>query len=64
MRISRQASLKKFNTFNVTENADVIYEVEDISMLKNIVSDNNQILILGGGAIYSLQKVIMERLLI
>ena len=43
MRISRQASLKKFNTFNVTENADVIYEVEDISMLKNIVSDNNQI---------------------
>ena len=30
MRISRQASLKKFNTFNVTENADVIYEVEDI----------------------------------
>ena len=64
MRISRQASLKKFNTFNVTENADVIYEVEDVSMLKNIVSDNNQILILGGGAIYSLQKVIMERLLI
>ena len=51
MRISRQASLKKFNTFNVSENADVIYEVEDISMLKNIVSDNNnQILILGGGS--------------
>ena len=49
MRISRQASLK-FNTFNVSENADVIYEVEDISMLKNIVSDNNQILILGGGS--------------
>ena len=46
MRISRQASLKKFNTFNVSENADVIYEVEDIGMLKNIVSDNNQILIL------------------
>ena len=34
MRISRQASLKKFNTFNVTENADVIYEVEDIVCLK------------------------------
>ena len=50
MRISRQASLKKFNTFNVSENADVIYEVEDIGMLKNIVSDNNQILILGGGS--------------
>ena len=51
MRINRQASLKKFNTFNVDEVADVIYEVEDISMLKNIVSDNNnQILILGGGS--------------
>ena len=51
MRIKRQASLKKFNTFNVDEVADVIYEVEDISMLKNIVSDNNnQILILGGGS--------------
>ena len=51
MIIKRQASLKKFNTFNVDEVADVIYEVEDISMLKNIVSDNkNQILILGGGS--------------
>ena len=51
MRIKRQASLKKFNTFNVDQVADVIYEVEDISMLKNIVSDNkNQILILGGGS--------------
>ena len=51
MRIKRQASLKKFNTFNVDEVADVIYEVEDISMLKKIVSDNkNQILILGGGS--------------
>lgn len=51
MRIKRQASLKKFNTFNVDEVADVIYEVEDISMLKNIVSDNkSQILILGGGS--------------
>ena len=51
MRIKRQASLKKFNTFNVDEVADIIYEVEDISMLKNIVSDNkNQILILGGGS--------------
>ena len=51
MIIKRQASLKKFNTFNVDEVADVIYEVEDISMLKKIVSDNkNQILILGGGS--------------
>lgn len=51
MRINRQASLKKFNTFNVSEVADVIYEVEDMGMLKNIVSDNkNQILILGGGS--------------
>ena len=51
MRINRNASLKKFNTFNVNEVADVIYEVEDIRMLKNIVSDNNsQILILGGGS--------------
>tara|TARA_B100001057_G_scaffold78834_1_gene73994 strand:- start:6208 stop:7209 length:1002 start_codon:yes stop_codon:yes gene_type:complete len=51
MIINRQASLKKFNTFNVSEVADVIYEVEDMGMLKNIVSDNkNQILILGGGS--------------
>ena len=51
MRINRNASLKKFNTFNVNEVADVIYEVEDIRMLKNIVSDyKRQILILGGGS--------------
>ena len=51
MKINKKASLKKFNTFNVSETADIIYEVEEISELKGILSDNKgQILILGGGS--------------
>ncbi len=40
MKINKKASLKKFNTFNVSETANIIYEVEEISELKGILSDN------------------------
>ena len=46
MKINKESSLKKFNTFNVSETANIIYEVEEISELKGILSDNKgQILI-------------------
>ena len=51
MKINKEASLKKFNTFNVSETAYFIYEVEEISELKRILSDSKgKILILGGGS--------------
>ena len=51
MKINKEASLKKFNTFNVSETANFIYEVEEISELKRILSDSKgKILILGGGS--------------
>ena len=51
MKINKEASLKKFNTFNVSETANCIYEVEEIIQLKRILSDiKGQILILGGGS--------------
>ena len=51
MKINKEASLKKFNTFNVSETANFIYEVEGISELKRILSDSKgKILILGGGS--------------
>ena len=51
MKINKEASLKKFNTFNVSETANFIYEVEEISELKGILSDSKgKILILGGGS--------------
>ena len=51
MKINKDASLKKFNTFNVSETANFIYEVEEISDLKEILSDSKgKILILGGGS--------------
>ena len=51
MKINKEASLKKFNTFNVSETAYFIYEVEEISELKGILSDSKgKILILGGGS--------------
>ena len=51
MKINKEASLKKFNTFNVSETANFIYEVEEISELKGILSDRKgKILILGGGS--------------
>jgi len=51
MKINKEASLKKFNTFNVSETANFIYEVEEISELKGILSDRkSKILILGGGS--------------
>tara|TARA_B100000989_G_scaffold15106_1_gene10093 strand:+ start:1552 stop:2553 length:1002 start_codon:yes stop_codon:yes gene_type:complete len=51
MKISKEFSLKKFNTFNVSETAKFIYEVDEISELKGILSDiEDQILILGGGS--------------
>lgn len=51
MKINKEASLKKYNTFNVSETANFIYEVEEISELKGILSDSKgKILILGGGS--------------
>ena len=51
MKINKEASLKKFNTFNVSETANFIYEVEEKSELKRILSDSKgKILILGGGS--------------
>ncbi len=51
MKINKEASLKKFNTFNVSETANFIYEVEEISELKGILSESKgKILILGGGS--------------
>ena len=51
MKINKEASLKKFNTFNVSETANLIYEVEEISELKGILlNTDGQILILGGGS--------------
>ena len=51
MKINKKASLKKFNTFNVSETANFIYEVQEISELKGILSDSKgKILILGGGS--------------
>ena len=51
MKINKEASLKKFNTFNVNETANFIYEVEEISELKGILSESKgKILILGGGS--------------
>ncbi len=51
MKINKEASLKKFNTFNVSETANFIYEVEEISELKGILSNSKgKILILGGGS--------------
>ena len=51
MKINKEASLKKFNTFNVSETANFIYEVEEINELKEILSDSKgKTLILGGGS--------------
>ena len=51
MKINKEASLKKYNTFNVSETANFIYEVQEISELKGILSDSKgKILILGGGS--------------
>jgi len=51
MKINKEASLKKYNTFNVSETANLIYEVEEISELKGILlNTDGQILILGGGS--------------
>ena len=38
MKIYKNASLKKFNTFNVDEKADFIYEVDKITDLLKILS--------------------------
>ena len=51
MKINKEASLKKYNTFNVSETANFIYEVQEISELKGILSESKgKILILGGGS--------------
>tara|TARA_A100001015_G_scaffold294620_1_gene372630 strand:+ start:917 stop:1918 length:1002 start_codon:yes stop_codon:yes gene_type:complete len=51
MKVNKEASLRKFNTFNVSETANLIYEVEEISELKGILlNTEGQILILGGGS--------------
>ena len=39
MKIHRNFSLKKFNTFNVDELAQLIIEIDNISDLPNILSN-------------------------
>ena len=53
MKIHRNCSLKKFNTFSVDEKAQLLLEVDNISDLANILSKQNrkdEILVLGGGS--------------
>ena len=51
MEIHRNSSLKKFNTFNVDEVAQLIFEIDNISDLPNILSNKkDEILVLGGGS--------------
>ena len=51
MEIHRNSSLKKFNTFNVDELAQLIIEIDNISDLPNILSNKkDEILVLGGGS--------------
>ena len=51
MKIHRNSSLKKFNTFNVDELAQLIIEIDNISDLPNILSNKkDEILVLGGGS--------------
>ena len=51
MKIHRNFSLKKFNTFNVDELAQLIIEIDNISDLPNILSNKkDEILVLGGGS--------------
>ena len=38
MKIYKNASLKEFNTFNVDEEADYIYQVDKLSDLHEILS--------------------------
>ena len=53
MKIHRNCSLKKFNTFSVDEKAQLLFEVDNISDIPNILSKQNkkdEILVLGGGS--------------
>jgi UDP-N-acetylmuramate dehydrogenase len=51
MKIHRNSSLKKLNTFNVDEVARLIFVVDSISDLPNILSNKkDEILVLGGGS--------------
>jgi len=53
MKIHRNSSLKKFNTFNVDEIAKLLLEVDNISDLPNVLFKQNkkdEILVLGGGS--------------
>ena len=51
MKIHRNSSLKKLNTFNVDEVARLIFVVDSISDLPDILSNKkDEILVLGGGS--------------
>jgi len=53
MNVQRNASLKNFNTFNVDEKARILFEINNISDLSNILSkeaQKDEILVLGGGS--------------
>jgi len=53
MKVHRNASLKNFNTFNVDEKARILFEINNISDLSNILSkeaQKDEILVLGGGS--------------
>ena len=53
MKVHKNASLKNFNTFNVDEKARILFEINNISDLSNILSkeaQKDEILVLGGGS--------------
>jgi UDP-N-acetylmuramate dehydrogenase len=53
MKVHRNASLKNFNTFNVDEKARILFEINNISDLSNILSkeaQKDEILVLGSGS--------------
>ena len=59
MKVHRNASLKNFNTFNVDEKARILFEINNISDLSNILSkeaQKDEILVLGGGSNVLLTK--------
>ena len=49
MKIYKNASLKKFNTFNVDEKADFIYEVDKVTDISKILSNKKTDLVVLAG---------------
>ena len=49
MNIIQNQSLKKYNTFGIEAKAIAFVSVTSVKELKDILSENNEIFILGGG---------------